>query len=251
MKKFRFLTVVVLAISMLFAVASAAVSSFDPVTYDGAADTLEVVLKVEEAAASFDMYNTMQIKFDENVLAIDTAACTSDYAMTFYDYTGDMGYGAVAFSNEGGNLVLTKGAVFAKLVFNVVDKAAVAGTVIEWDVDNSYAADAGAMLELAGSVTVEAAETKPELKLTYKLGNTTYTDVPNITVKKNLTSANISGKVLIDYEEDGVAAATAAEKAFSAVIGKFTGTPGEVSFDVALINVPSNITVTGMNVKLD
>lgn len=245
MKKFRFLTVLALAISMLFVVAAAADYSFDAIEYDGSADTVTVVVKAT-GDYTVDMYGTFQLMYNEAVFAIDTdasAAASTTYAMTFYDYTGDVGYGAVCASNEGGDLAVTKDSVILKAVFNVLDKAAAVGESFAWDESGTLVCNVGEMLDYTGSVTVESAAPAAEAP--------TYTGTVNPKATLNGVDDVYTGVWAANYTvalngnditKVGLRFAGKSDDAFA--VAKTADGEGSVAFKIAIVGAPADAVAT-------
>ncbi len=251
MKNIKFILVFAVVITMLSTMAFAAneglnmaseISYSDTITFD--ITMAETINFVGEGYLGFRFYydaNAWTVTVDSEIL--DEMVSRSGY------------YDCLA---EPEDSAINKGDVILSVTATVKDEAAAKNSTFDikkieiWDDDADYVYESGTYATMTVKEAAAPEPEKPEsVATTYKLGNTTYTDVPNAQVTKTLTSGTISGKVIANYWKDGVKVLTPAEIPFENItIGKFTGA-GEVTFDVAIMGVPTNVIITAIDVALN
>jgi hypothetical protein len=246
MKRIKLLVAMILVVAVVSIGAMAASTDVidfkvDTIACDGNAITVEVV-----SANGFDAsYATFNIDFDSSKWTVSNIPSAAGI-------TG----GRVAFIYETGLTVAPGGTVFT----------ITATPTNPEDVDSAFelieclivdASGEDIVLEEPGVVAtlgVTKASTEPvepptsPYSSTMTAGGKTYTGVPNTSLTKNVDGA-LAGKVVVTYFKDGKADLSK-DISFTAGDSNITGS-GSVTFQVAIMGVPSDVIVTNIDAVLN
>lgn len=151
MRKIKVLFSMALVAVMLCTVAFASAGVvFTPVEYDGAADTITVELKANEAI-TIDSFSSIWMSFDTSIL--EYVSATTEAANATVSDQSEFGY--VEFENSAGDSAVTSDMCLIKAVFKVIDKANIENA--EFGIaDGCFASYAGGaeILDLTSKMTI-------------------------------------------------------------------------------------------------
>ena len=242
MKKFKLLLAVVVVFTLLstFAMAANDTIYIEEIEYTGA-DSIEVTIKSNVTQTLTAIYGSLE--YDPAIWSLENKTGTMD------QYAPDNDGGYVDLYPEGIDVV--KGEAIVTFTATCLDKEAAVGSTFKLAgvtvLGSSYSDKLADDVADYQTITVTGATADP-IATEYTVGEKTYTSVPNKTFTDVAVSdlSNFGGNVTVTYE-GGVN--TYFTKAFT-FGGLGTGS-GTASFDVAVVGVPSNITVTDIAVAIN
>ena len=236
MKKFRFLAVLALAISMLFVVAAAADINVSDVEYNGTDATITVTVKAASALA-IDEFSSFQMSYDSAVFSVASTS-SSDSEATINTATA----GVIKWSNPNGVTNTAIGDKILEVVFNVTatDKTTAYGKqFVISDKNNTTMWTPTDAADYNGTITVKSAQTATTT--TVNAASEGYTNV------QGKSGDNIFGVWVGTYNVsagDATKTITKAVVNFAAANKNFTADnlsisgKGTVTFKVAIVGVP-------------
>lgn len=261
MKKIKILLAVITVLTILstavFAADSALSFGADTVEYtEGESLTISVYSTVDASiyknghfVMTFDM-DVWEFDMDASSVAVGGEKLIADYSVDADPYNE-----IEVVLSRADYVDVTAGGKVADLVFNKKDGKNAIGTTFDFADNKKWKTGSASSTKLAysGSIEVVAAaapepETPVSVSTTMTVNEKEYTDVPNAVVSGTIENGAFNGSIVVDYWKDGVKAL--APKVFSsfANMPTFSGS-GSATFSVAIMGVPSNVTITSITVQ--